>query len=229
MVVAAAVTLVLGVASCGGGSGETQSTATTGTSPASAGAAGGGGEGRAKKQAAEEQGSRSSNAEVKEEESAAMAGTGPIASGGAAPFKTKGGDNSIQESGAESEAAELREAASVLHTYLDARAAEQWHRACDQVSAAVTESLSRLASSAAQQGGKSGKKLGCPQLIAALSAGMPPYLQRELTKAEVGALRVRGSGGFLLFHGAHGSDYFMPMAREAGKWKVAALAASELP
>jgi hypothetical protein len=78
-------------------------------------------------------------------------------------------------------------------------------------------------------GKKKKKKITCPTLIAAVSAGMPAYLRHELTQAQAGALRVSGESAFLLFHGAHHSDYFMPMAKEGGEWKVAALAASALP
>ncbi len=53
--------------------------------------------------------------------------------------------------------------------------------------------------------------------------------KRETTRAEVGALRIKGQSAFLLFHGAHHTDYFMPMAKEGGGWKVAAIAASALP
>src|SRR5262249_44884233 len=45
---------------------------------------------------------------------------------GAAPFESKGGDNSIQRYGSEAATAELTQAGAVLHAYLDARAAEEW-------------------------------------------------------------------------------------------------------
>ena len=141
--------------------------------------------------------------------------------GGAAQFRAKGGDNSLQDSGSEASSSELDQAAAALHGYLDARAAGAWADACSYMASGVAESLAQFA------GGTRGQ--GCPQLLAALSAGMPDYVKQIITQADVGSLRVDGDSGFLLFHGAHNTDYFMPMAREDGKWKVAALAASALP
>jgi hypothetical protein len=143
--------------------------------------------------------------------------------GGAEQFETKGGDNSIQESGEEVDASELEEAAAALHAYLDARAAGAWEAACSYMASGITQSRQQLAAASKQQGA-----LGCPELLAALSAGVPAAARREAAQADVGSLRVEGDRGFILFHGARDTDYFMPMAREDGRWKVAALAASPL-
>jgi hypothetical protein len=138
-----------------------------------------------------------------------------------APFETKGGDNSIQESGSEASSSELDQAAVVLHGYLDSRAAGSWGRACTFVTPGLIASMRQLA-------GGAGAKLSCPKLFASLSAGLPAAALREAAIAEVGALRVKGDSAFLLFHGAHGADYFISMVREGGEWKVAALAPSPL-
>jgi hypothetical protein len=141
---------------------------------------------------------------------------------GAAPFEVKGGDNSIQEFGAEGDAADFEAAATALHGYLDARAAGAWRAACSYMSPGVAESLAQLS-------GGSGGEASCPETIASLSAAVPAAALREVAEADVGALRVEGDRAFLLFHGAHGVDYFMPMAQEDGGWKVAAIAASAIP
>jgi hypothetical protein len=144
--------------------------------------------------------------------------------GGAHQFATKGGDNSIQEAGSEAGESEFDQASVALHTYLDARAAGAWRDACSVLAPSVAESLSQLSAQA-----RAGHKpLSCPPLIAALSAGVPPVALREAAQADVGALRVNGDGGFLLFHGPGGTEYFMPMAKEGETWKVAAIAASPL-
>ena len=70
--------------------------------------------------------------------------------------------------------------------------------------------------------------MACAGALAALTSGLPPAVAREATIADVGALRANGDHGYLLFHGAGGIDYFMPMGREGGRWLVAALAASAL-
>lgn len=143
--------------------------------------------------------------------------------GGAKQFEVKGGDNSIQESGSEASGAEITQAAAALHGYLDARAAHAWRAACSHMAAGLASSLGQLAGSSS-----AGKQPSCAQLLASLSAGLPPAVLREAAVADVGALRVEGSRAFILFHGAHGTSYFMPMSREGGGWKVAAIAPSAL-
>jgi hypothetical protein len=213
---AAAIAAVLGLAACGGGS--TASTARTATggeataTTASPAAKNGSPPGRAGHDKASSGGSAPSGASG-----------GSSASGGAAAFETKGGDNSIQRSGSAASSTELGQAAAVLHGYLDARAAGAWGRACSYLAAGVASQLSQLAA-----GAKGKAAPSCSKLLATLSAGVPPAALREAAIARPGALRVRGSGAFLLYHGARGTDYFMPMAREGGRWKVAALAASAL-
>ncbi len=141
--------------------------------------------------------------------------------GGAKQFETRGGDNSVQEFGAEASGPDFEAAATALHGYLDARAAGAWRDACSYMSPGVAASLSQLAS------GESGKA-GCPEILASLSTGLPPAVLREAARADVGALRTEGDRGFLLFEGAEGVNYFMPMTMESGSWKVAAIAPSAL-
>lgn len=139
---------------------------------------------------------------------------------GAAQFETKGGDNSIQEFGIEAPEADFDAAAIALHGFLDARAAGAWRDTCSYMSTAVGASLIQL----------SGHSRGasCPDALASLATDLPPAALREAAVAEAAALRVEGDRAFLLFQGARGTAYFMPMAREGGTWKVAAVAPSAL-
>ncbi len=143
---------------------------------------------------------------------------------GAAQFERDGVDNSIQESGSEASATELRQAAAALHGYLDARAAGAWSRACAAAATALSAQLAQLTTGAV----KSHVAPSCPKLLATVSATIPPAARREAAVAQVGALRVEDQSAFILFHGAHGQDYFTPMALEQGLWKVAAIAPSPL-
>lgn len=136
-----------------------------------------------------------------------------------ASFKTPGADNSIPEFGTEAPTSEFEAAAAALYGYLDARAHSDWERACSYISRAAAASLSQLTDS----GGAS-----CARSLAALSEGVAAAALREAAVAEVGALRVEGQRAFLLFHGAGGADYFMPVARQGSAWKVAAIAPSPL-
>jgi hypothetical protein len=110
-----------------------------------------------------------------------------------------------------------------MHGYLDNRAAGRWSAACSQLADSVAAQFAELAGST---GGKAAPS--CAQTLAALSAGIPAAALREVAIADVGAFRVDGDQGFLLFHGAQGVDYFMPMIREGDEWKVAAIAPSAL-
>ena len=141
--------------------------------------------------------------------------------GGAGQFRTKGGDNSLQDHGSEASADELAQAAAALHGYLDARAAGAWRDACSYMVSGIAEGLAQFAGGARRQ--------GCPELLAALSAGMPESVRRTITEADVGSLRVDGDSAFLLFRGADNTVYFMPMGNEDGEWKVGAIAASAIP
>jgi hypothetical protein len=152
-------------------------------------------------------------------------GSGSSSSGGqgAASFETAGGDNSIQRYGAEASHAEIEQASAALHAYLAARAAGEWARACKDTAASLVVSLEQ-ASGAAGNG-----KVDCPRSLAAISVGMPSSERENSTKADVGAMRVKGSQGILLYHGAGHTDYVMPMSKDGAQWKVAAPAASVLP
>jgi hypothetical protein len=139
--------------------------------------------------------------------------------GGAAQFRGPG-DNSIQESGSEASSSERERAAAVLHGYLDSHAAGRWAAACHYLSALVIVGLERTASLSRSDR----RPKGCPKIFAALSEGLPQRVLREGAQADVGSLRINGDRAFILYHGARGRGYAMPMVEEGGEWKVAALA-----
>lgn len=145
--------------------------------------------------------------------------------GGAAQFRTRGGDNSIQESGVEAGAAERGRAAAALHAYLDLRAAHHWGAACEYMSA----SLIVLLEQAVAISPRSQKPKGCPAVLAAMSKAAPQRLLDELTEVDVGSFRQNGNRGFLLYHGPEGKSYAILVAKEAGGWKVTALDGTVLP
>jgi len=135
--------------------------------------------------------------------------------GGSAQFRGRG-DNSVQELGSEADDPEFEQAAAVLHGYLDALAAGRWKAACSYMESGFRDSVEQLGGS-------------CAPALAGMSGGPSPAAAEEAAVADAGALRVDGNQGFILFHGVRHSDFFMPVAREEGRWKIAALAASELP
>jgi hypothetical protein len=139
--------------------------------------------------------------------------------GGAQQFEHRGSDNSIQESGHEAETSEREEAAIALHGYLDAGVRRDWKSACRYLAKRTYE---QVAVSIVANGKP------CPGVLAAFFSRVPTRSFVLAAKADVGAFRVEGAGGYLLYHGAEGVDYQMPMALNGGSWKVAAVAGSSL-
>ncbi len=144
--------------------------------------------------------------------------------GGSAPYKVKGGDNSVQEFGEEADTSEFDAAASALHNFLDARAAGNWEATCNYVSKTITESFEKLAAQAKQLKDKS-----CAALLKALTnPAAKPALKAEAEQADVRSLRTEGERAFVLYTGPHGAILAMPMANEGGDWKVSSLAGTPL-
>jgi len=144
--------------------------------------------------------------------------------GGSAQFEVEGGDNSIARYGAEIRGPDFIEAAAALHGYLDARAAGAWRAACRYLAAAVTGQLASLGG-----GAQGGGKTHCSSLLARLSKAVPRRTMRKAAVADLTSLRAADDRGFLLYRGAGGSAFFLPVVREGGAWKLAAVAPSPLP
>jgi hypothetical protein len=146
-----------------------------------------------------------------------------VSGGGSGQFRVKGGDNSIQDFGEESGESELEEAATSLHDFLVARAGKDWPTACSHLAKTVAQQLQQLASQSDQLSGA-----GCTKILAALTPPLPAKVQKESTIVDAGSLRTEGEQAFLIYRGAEGMVYAIPMKPEAGTWKVGALAATPL-
>jgi hypothetical protein len=138
--------------------------------------------------------------------------------GGAEEFRVPGGDNSVQEFGSDAPSSDFENAAAALHAFLDAQADGDWQVACEHISTEVVDSLEQFAARA-EQPGKS-----CAQTLDALAGPRTEKSRAEAAIADVGAFRIDGDRGFLLYHGAGDTPYAISMVREEGRWKVAALA-----
>ena len=146
-----------------------------------------------------------------------------VSGGGSEQFRTKGGDNSIQEFGDESDESELQEAAEVVHSFYVARAEEKWDTACSYLAKANIEQLEQLAAQSPQFKGS-----GCGPILKAFTRPLPAAVQREITTVDAGSFRREGEQGFLIYYGAEQTVYAMPLREEDGSWKVAALSGSAL-
>ncbi len=141
-----------------------------------------------------------------------------------ASFRTPGGDNSIQNYGDEADMAEREAAATVLAAYLDARAAGDWAGQCRYLSKITRVPMEQYAERSPQTKGK-----GCAAALEALTGNAASANSPSTLTGPIASLRVEGVNGFVLYHGAGGVDYFVPMVKEGGAWKLGALAPSEFP
>ncbi len=146
-----------------------------------------------------------------------------VSGGGSDQYRVKGGDNSIQDFGEESDESALEEAATSLHDFYVARAEEEWPTACSHLAKTVAQQLQQLASRSSELSGA-----GCAGILAALTPPLPPKVQKESTTVDAGSLRTEGERAFLIYRGAEGTTYAISMAQEDGAWKVGALAATPL-
>ena len=146
-----------------------------------------------------------------------------VSGGGSEQFRTKGGDNSIQEFGDEGSESELQEVAEVVHSFYVARAEEKWDTACSYLAKSNVEQLEQLAAQSPQLTGS-----GCGPILKAFTRPLPAAVQREITTVDAGSFRREGEQGFLIYYGAEHATYAMPLREEGGSWKVAALSGTTL-
>jgi hypothetical protein len=143
-----------------------------------------------------------------------------VSGGGAEQFRSKGGDNSVQEFGGEEDDSELEAAAQVVHDFYVDRAVGDWEGACSHMSRMLREQLEQLAS-------KSEVK-GCAPFLEAFTSHLSAATWREITAIDAGSLRRDGESGFLIYNGAKKTVYAMPLKEEDGEWRVTALSAVTL-
>jgi hypothetical protein len=225
---ALAVTALLGLAlaACGSGGSSTSTGSTpagttsaqkqggTTTTAAGAGKNTGSGEGQGK----------SGGSGSAEEKSNFVPKHHSDSGGGSKQFRTKGGDNSIQEFGSEAPESEFDEAAVALHNFLDARAEGNWAAVCTYMSKATITSIEHLA-----RGAKPGTDTSCGAILAGvISPAAQPQIKAEAEKANVRSLRTEGEQAFVIYTGIDKTVLAMPMAHEGGSWKVTSLAGTPL-
>lgn len=228
MLAGAGALLVLGLGACGDGGDSTSTTTAADTQGSQAEEKSAGADSNAKpKQGAKDvsdSASKKPSAKETQEASEFVPRQHTDSGGGSKQFKVKGGDNSVQEFGAEVEGSEQDEAATALHNFLDARGEGNWAAACSYMSKSIVESFESLASRS-----KELKGAGCGELLETLSnKDALPELRKEAERANVGSLRIEGDQAFIIYQGLEGSIMAMSMTQEDGAWKVGSLAATPL-
>lgn len=209
------------LAACGG-SGSGSSTAASSEAGATSTSAAGGKQDGSRAGGQSKQASETGSAK-RSEGSKNVATPLRVSGGGSAQFRSKGGDNSIQEFGEESAESELQEAAEALHGFYVARATEDWSAACGHLEKSMAAQLEQLAAQSQQLKGK-----GCAAALQAFTRPLPASVRRETTLVDAASLRRDGERAFLIYRGAERTVYAMPMQEEGGSWKVGLLSASPL-
>jgi hypothetical protein len=210
-----ALAAMLLVAGCGG---DDESTTTAATPPATTTASGDKGSG-------DEKGSDKdkSSDDGKEPKTVSQKDAPPVETIGA-PKPPKGGDDSIHTFGKEASEADLRGSAAALNGYLQARVKRDWALACAYMSSGISEQLTQLAQQAPE-----GKDLDCAGILEAMSAHLDKKSLKRMASIKIGTARVDGDRAFVLYKEAGVGWMMMPMQRENGEWRVAAIAGSVLP
>jgi hypothetical protein len=219
---AAAMLATVLLGACGGSDSST-STATSSTESSEAG----GGTGQA--ESGNGQGSNSQQKQNGGGEGSGGSNSGSVATplkvsgGGSEQFRSKGGDNSIQEYGEESDESELQEAAEAVHDFYVARAEEDWSKACTYLAASMVKQLEQLAGQSAEQ-----KSQDCGAILKAFTRPLPASVRRETTVVDAGSLRREDDRAFLIYYDFEHKPYAIPLEDKDGTWKLTLLSATPL-
>ncbi len=139
-----------------------------------------------------------------------------------AEFAGSGPNGKLAKAGKEASAEEREAASEVLEENLQARAAGDWESQCGSLAAGLIKGLEKTAA-------KGGSEKSCAAILEAAAKKAPEATLEDTMTEPIAALRVNGSRAFAFYHGAGGKDYVVPLQKEGGGWKVAAIATQEAP
>jgi hypothetical protein len=147
--------------------------------------------------------------------------------GGIAEFRLPGGKkrevNRIISGSKESSSAEREAATKVLIQSLEARGTRDWAGQCHTLSA-------NMAHVVEANGVVIAPKQTCAENLATAGNKVPQAELADKMEGAIAALRLIGDGqAFAFYHGIEGKNYLIPMELEHGAWRVAAIAAQQLP
>jgi hypothetical protein len=123
----------------------------------------------------------------------------------------------VQTFGVEGEADEREQALATLKTYLNARVAGRWAKAC----AATSEEFKEQAEQLVEIAPGAGKPAGCAATLERFLGDFPSSSLRESAQVkELLSFRVKDGYAYVIFKGAGGEIKFIAMANDDGEWKV---------
>jgi len=122
----------------------------------------------------------------------------------------------IAEFGVEASDEDRTRAEATILAYLRATEKGDWDAACAYVSATLRAQIDEIARRSAASAGEP----ECGEILKVLGEGVKA--SPVDAPNGISSLRVKEGpgGGFALFHGGDGSDYWMTVKREQGDWKV---------
>ena len=136
----------------------------------------------------------------------------------------QGPGESVRSYGTKADAASETAIATAVKDFYAAKAAGDGAKACALLARATREAM---IDTLAQSGRREGK--GCPAILAALLADQDPRYRERLAGVEVTGARIQEDRGLALIDIEAVPEEVIPVRREDGSWKVAALAGSEIP
>jgi hypothetical protein len=149
----------------------------------------------------------------------------PTAEGNSPPsneFVGSGKNGQLAALGTVASDAERSAASRVIEASFQARATADWAAQCATLTAEVVKQVEENAS-------VFGSKPGCVKALEAQANGAPEAARANPMEGPVVVLRTYDPKAFAFFHGTRGKDYVVPMEKEGGVWKLAALQEQEVP
>jgi hypothetical protein len=137
------------------------------------------------------------------------------------------GPNELVEFGAEASRAEREEANAVLEENFKARAAADFTAQCVTLSAQTIKEVDYTAHVSSTR--KSEKGCGGKLRELATPLSKSKEAREDRLDGPIPAMRIKGKRAYALFHGTDGKNWVMPMKKEGGEWRVAALQEEALP
>jgi len=131
---------------------------------------------------------------------------------------------SVRSYGTKADDADETAIATAVKDFYAAKSAGDGARACALLARATREAM---IDTLAQSGQGEGE--GCGAVLASLLADQAPRYRDRIAGVEVTGARVKGDRGLALIEIEAVPEEVIPVRREDGSWKVAALAGSEIP
>jgi hypothetical protein len=136
----------------------------------------------------------------------------------------QGPAQSVRSYGTKADAAAESAIATAVKDFYAAKSAGDGARACALLARPTRKAL---IATLARSGRLKGE--GCPAILASLLADQEPGYRDRIARVEVTGARVEKDRGLALMEIEATPEEVIPIRREGGSWKVAALAGSDIP